>query len=110
MAYAKHTWSSNELITATQLNHMEDGIEAVANNSIIADSIARTIVAGTNSYNITNLTSDHVVACWQFSGNYSESNPPADITVTTSNGSYTITASNLFADGITMKPIFIKPY
>ena len=197
MAYSKQTWSSNELITADKLNHIEDGIptktsqlsndsgfltshqitgvkgdsessyrtgnvnitaaniglgnvenkssatirgeltkanvttalgytppatdtntwrpigktssDAAAGNTVIADSTARTISEGTSSvYSVTNLTADHVVAVWRFSGGYSESNPPADITVTTANGSYTIQASNLLATGITMQPVFIK--
>lgn len=84
--------------------------DAAAGNTVIADSTARTISAGTSSaYSVTNLTTDHVVAAWRFSGGYSENNPPADITVTTANGSYTIAASNLLATGITMQPIFIKP-
>jgi len=84
--------------------------DAAAGNTVIADSTARTISAGTSSaYSVTNLTADHVVAAWRFSGDYSENNPPADITVTTANGSYTIQASNLLASGITMQPVFIKP-
>lgn len=84
--------------------------DAAAGNTVIADPNARTISAGTSSaYSVTNLTSDHVVAAWRFSGGYSENNPPADITVTTANGSYIIAASNLLATGITMQPIFIKP-
>ena len=79
-------------------------------NTVIADSNARTITAGTSSaYSVANLTAYHVVAAWRFSGGYSENNPPADITVTTANGSYTIQASNLLASSITMQPIFIKP-
>lgn len=78
-------------------------------NTVIADSTARTITAGTSSaYSVTNLTADHVVAVWRFSGGYSENNPPGDITVTTSSGSYSITVSNLAVSGITMQPIFIK--
>lgn len=84
--------------------------DAAAGNTVIADSTARTISAGTSSaYSVTNLTADHVVAAWRFSGGYTDNNPPADITVTTANGSYTIQASNLLASGITMQPIFIKP-
>lgn len=84
-------------------------IGAAAGNTVIADSAAKTISTTSSTYNLTGLTTDHVVAVWRFSGGYSENNPPADITVTTVNGSYTIQASNLLDTGITMQPIFIKP-
>lgn len=84
--------------------------DAAAGNTIISDSSARTIVEGTNTaYSVTNLTSGHVVATWGFSGDYTDNFPPADISITTSNGSYTVSVSNLLSSGITMQPIFIKP-
>lgn len=85
------------------------GTASNVNGIIIMDSTTRTIVDGTRTFDVSGLTVDHVVARWQFSGNYTDNYPPADITVTTSNGSYTITASNLMSEGITMQPIFIKP-
>lgn len=79
-------------------------------NTVIADSTARTISAGTSSaYSVANLTSDHVIVAWRFSGGYTDNYPPGEIIVTPANGSYTIQASNLLASGITMQPIFIKP-
>ena len=82
---------------------------AAPKSTVITDSDARTISTTLSTYNVTGLTTNHVVAVWRFSGGYTENNQPADITVNTSNGSYTIQASNLLATGITMQPIFIKP-
>jgi len=40
MAYSKHTWVSNEVISATLLNHIEEGIEAAQNAADAADAKA----------------------------------------------------------------------
>ena len=40
MAYTKHTWVSNEVISATLLNHIEEGIEAAQNAADAADAKA----------------------------------------------------------------------
>lgn len=34
MAYTKHTWETGELITATKMNNIEEGIEQCALNNI----------------------------------------------------------------------------
>lgn len=113
------TQNANGVITPTKktvrsASQSESGLMSATDKAkldgiIIMDSTTRTIVDGTSTVNVSGLTADHVVARWQFSGNYTDNYPPADITVTTSNGSYTITASNLMSEGITMQPIFIKP-
>lgn len=36
MAYLKHNWASKEVITANKLNHMEQGVELLDNQIIIA--------------------------------------------------------------------------
>ena len=101
--------ANSSLDNTTYWTKILDMSYAAPYNTVIADSTARTISEGTSStYSVTNLTSDHVVAVWRFSGGYTDNNPPGDITVTTANGSYTIAASNLLASGITMQPIFIK--
>lgn len=40
MAYSKHTWVSNEVISATLMNHIESGIEAAQNAADAADAKA----------------------------------------------------------------------
>ena len=99
----------DKLVTVEGLGAAYNNLETLLDSAIISDSTARTLVTGSSSYSVTGLTSDYVVCCWQFSGGYTENYPPGDITLTTSNGSYSITVSNLVASGITMKPIFIKP-
>lgn len=67
-----------------------------------------TIAAGTTTKTLTGLTGNHRVAYWGFS-NGGENDPPADITVTTDTGSYTVVVTNVSISGATMTPAFIAP-
>lgn len=68
-----------------------------------------TIAAGTSTQSLSGLTANHRVLRWNFSGNYADNIPPADITISTSANSYTITVSNVITSGITMTPVFFVP-
>lgn len=41
MAYIKHEWQTGETIFATNLNHMEDGIEAANSGGVLGITITR---------------------------------------------------------------------
>jgi len=98
--------NDNKLVDLADLKTAFDDINDIIKKTVIAESTTRTIVNGTSTYSLLGLTVNHRVVYWGFSGSYSENNPPADITVTTASGSYTVTASNLATNGITMQPIF----
>ena len=56
MSYTKQTWTTGETITATKLNHMEDGIEAAGVEYDFTSSLTPTIDSrGVNSayYTVT---------------------------------------------------------
>lgn len=83
-------------------------------NSAILQSAAFAITAnGTASHSLTGLTADHVVGNW---GMFTDSGlttpipenaPTADITITTSSGSWSITVAN-FTSTFYIAPTFIK--
>ena len=95
---------SGNVLDATQGKALLDKIKA----SVVVAPTAYRIAEGTSSaMNVTGLTANHKVVFWGFTGGYSENNPPADITVSTSAGSYTVTVTNLIKSGIDMQPVFI---
>ena len=89
------------------LKALIDAVQAALNLSILVGSTT-TIAAGTSTVSLTGLTAGHRVAFWGFSSG-GENDPPADITVTTAAGSYTVSVSNVSSSGVTMTPVFIKP-
>lgn len=93
---------TGKALDATQGKALKDIL-----NSVVLIGSTSTISNGTTTVQLAGLTSDHIVCRWGFSSG--EASPPADITVSTSSGSYTITVANIKRSGITMTPVFIKP-
>ena len=96
----------------THVSDAETDIDALQ-TSIIQSAAYAVTANGTTSHSLTGLTSDHVVGNW---GMYSDSGlttpipenaPTADITITTSSGSWSITVAN-FTSTFYIAPTFIK--
>ena len=104
------TVAAGKVLDARQgaaLNALITAVQTALSLSIMVGSTT-TIAAGTSTVSLTGLTADHRVAYWGFSSG-GENDPPADITVTTAAGSYTVAVSNVASSGVTMTPVFIKP-
>lgn len=95
--------------------HLDDAEDDIAElkTSILQSSAYAVTANGTASHSLTGLTADHVVGNW---GMYSDSGlttpipenaPTADITITTSSGSWSITVAN-FTSTFYIAPTFIK--
>ena len=79
-------------------------------NAVCLDSYtATTLTVGTTTVTLDGVTADHIVVGWGFSTG-DANNPPADLSITTSNGSYTITVSRVYVTGASVAPIFILPW
>ena len=59
------------------------------------------------SYNMTGLTSDHELVCWNFTAS-AENVPPADLRCNTYNGYFTITNYG-GTTSESMRPVFVLP-
>ncbi len=104
------TTAAGKVLDARQgpvLKALIDAAQTALNLSILVGSTT-TIAAGTSTVSLTGLTAGHRVAFWGFSSG-GENDPPADITVTTAAGSYTVAVSNVATSVVTMTPVFIKP-
>ena len=64
MSYTKQTWTSGDVITANKLNHIEDGIENVDNNSQ-ESLIIEMVYDSTNTMLISNILTSDVVSAFQ---------------------------------------------
>lgn len=95
--------------------HLDNDEQDIADlkTSIIQSSAYAVTANGTTSHSLTGLTADHVVGNW---GMYSDSGlttpipenaPIADIKITTSSGSWSITVTN-FTASFYIAPTFIK--
>ena len=96
----------------THLDDAEDDIAGLK-TSIIQSAAYAVTANGTTSHSLTGLTADHVVGNW---GMFTDSGlttpipenaPTADITITTSSGSWSITVAN-FTATFYIAPTFIK--
>ena len=93
--------------------HPQDSDIAELKTSIIQSAAYAVTANGTTSHSLTGLTADHVVGNW---GMFTDSGlttpipenaPTADITITTSSGSWSITVAN-FTSTFYIAPTFIK--
>ena len=84
----------------TQIDNMGGG------GVVCIEGETTTLSVGTTTVSLSGLTSSHIVCDWGFSVGDSN-NPPADVEVTTSAGSYTITVSTVYSAGATMTPVFL---
>ena len=68
MAYEKHTWECDELITADKLNHMEDGIEDASQSPFAIVRLSATgFSSGTKDFAYLDYAIyDNVSGQWQF--------------------------------------------
>ena len=78
------------------------------NNYIIVDEPIAVPAGGeTDTYDFTNITSDHIVSNWNFSTG-EENNPICDITIETFDGYFTITNNSSSSIVEYLSPAFIK--
>lgn len=66
MSYTKQTWATGDTVTATKLNHMEDGIagaggyDAVIRMDVVSGDITATIISGTYASLSSMIANDNV--------------------------------------------------
>ena len=83
---------------------LETTIGAELETLALTPAAAIPITSG--SYNLAGLTAEHIVVYWGFSSS-AENSPPADITVTTSAGYFTVTVTGTTSESF--KPVFTLP-
>lgn len=104
------TGNDNKTIAATltELKAGTDDATTLCNNKLITPSMAipiPTVNAGAVRYNMEGLTADYIVAEWTFT-NSPDNIPPADITIITYPGYFTIQNTYGVTDD-SVKPVFI---
>ena len=105
-------WDGNECIKGDlyiNCNSDSSGGKAVSSMIISMSSAINIPAAGESiSYNLSSLTSSHILHSWNFSSS-SENSPPVNLTWATYSGYFTITNVSGTTDE-TIKPVFCLPF
>ena len=91
-----------------------DGIGNSLSEHIIQLSNIPISAVGSNTYDVDEVTADHVAVNWQFYNSdetvmYDDNHPPADVTITTADRTVTVTVAAVYTANCHMNPVLARP-